>query len=93
VCAQTQPGQGTSDAAAITDEAVAEVVAAFVAIAGEANAAQLQKLLSNIQKQQAAATATAGASGQQQQQQDAAALDLEVDLLPEGKKDVRKVRG
>jgi hypothetical protein len=91
---QTQPGQGTSDAAAITDQAVAEVVAAFAAIAGEANAAQLQKLLSNIQQQQAAATAAAGASGQQQQQQqDAAALDLEVDLLPEGNKVVRKVRG
>jgi hypothetical protein len=94
VCAQAQPGSGSSDAAVITDEAIAEVVAAFTAVAGEANAAQLQKLLSNIQQQQqAAATAATDAPGQQQQQQqqDAAALDLEVDLLPECNKDVRKV--
>jgi ABC-type transport system involved in cytochrome bd biosynthesis fused ATPase/permease subunit len=94
VCAQAQPGAGSSNAAVITDLAIAEVVAAFAGIAGEANGAQLQKLLSNIQQQQAAATRAADASGQQPQQQpqDASAVDLEVDLLSEGNKDVRKVR-
>ncbi|KAF6264278.1 pseudouridine synthase [Scenedesmus sp. NREL 46B-D3] len=85
---------GSSNTAAITDEAISEVAAAFAAIAGQPNAALLQKLLTNIQQQQKQATSAAAsaASGQQQQQQqrDAAALDVEVDLLPEGSKDVRK---
>uniref|UniRef100_A0A383W6L3 TRUD domain-containing protein n=1 Tax=Tetradesmus obliquus TaxID=3088 RepID=A0A383W6L3_TETOB len=86
-----QQATASSSSAVITDTAIAEVVAAFAAIAGQANAEQLQKLLTNIQQQQQqAAAAEASAQQQQQQQQGAAAPDLEVDLLPEGNKDVRK---